>query len=632
MARRRWWALTRKTNRLPDKVTLGTHGSLYSGLRHLDKAGAQRDEIAASVARARAACEHEFSFLGQTVSFDDAVRWHDPRVSQLWRYHLHYFDYAQDLMIWGATHDQDARAYAGFRDLALSWIDQNQTLVGDGWHPYTISLRVVNWLNALLVFTKQTAEDRDAAQLILRSAYAQTRILFSNLEFDVRGNHLLENLRALIWAGSVFSGPEARRWFETGLRLLEIEVREQILSDGGHFERSPGYHVVVFKRLLEIAIWLRRNAVAPQWIEDALRRMSQFLWNILPLSGQAPLLKDSTWDMSAPPCELLQASAAYFQEFSFNCDDEPGFYAVLLFGREAWRQSDRWPRNSTVRSSVAMRPSGYFVIRDDERSEHLIFDAGKTCPDYLPAHAHADALSYELSVANQRIVVDSGVYEYAAGGWRDYFRSTRAHNTVEINHENQSEVWGSFRVGRRAHPGPVFWQADESSVLVQGEHDGYCRSSVPVIHQRTIFAVYGELWIVADQLWGSGQTDLENHIHLHPDLELEQLSESTWKIKNSRAALWVTGFGYDRSSIVVGQAEPFRQGWYSEVFGSVKAAPVLTLSLSGTLPVAFGYVIARDAPANIKLDSSISGHEITVTAPSRDHRLILKRQEPPRAR
>ena len=99
-----------------------------------------------------------------------------------------------------------------------------------------------------------------------------------------------------------------------------------------------------------------------------------------------------------------------------------------------------------------MHGSGYYAVNDFAREDFLIVDAGPVCPDYLPAHAHADMLNYELVIRGRRVIVDSGVYEYQAGAWRDYFRSTRAHNTVEINRENQSEVWSSFRVARRARP------------------------------------------------------------------------------------------------------------------------------------------------------------------------------------
>src|SRR5262249_13366878 len=101
----------------------------------------------------------------------------------------------------------------------------------------------------------------------------------------------------------------------------------------------------------------------------------------------------------------------------------------------------------------AFPDTGYFVIRKEQTA--LLYDVGLVCPDDLPAHAHADIFTYELSIEGRRWIVDSGVREYQAGAWRDYARSTRAHNTVVVNGQNQVDVWSSFRVGRRVRPRQV---------------------------------------------------------------------------------------------------------------------------------------------------------------------------------
>jgi heparinase II/III-like protein len=235
-----------------------------------------------------------------------------------------------------------------------------------------------------------------------------------------------------------------------------------------------------------------------------------------------------------------------------------------------------------------------------------------------------------LSVSNQRIVVDSGVYEYAAGPWRDFFRGTSAHNTVEVAAENQSEVWSSFRVGKRARPGPVFWESGAETVLVQAEHDGYRRLAVPVLHQRTIFSRYHDFWLIVDQLWGNGETSLANHLHLNPDLGFEQIRDHVWRIKNSDVELWLTTFGESTHSLVRGRIRPFRQGWYSEAFGDLRANSVLTLQRQGELPVCFGYAIGREAPAQLNVTSVTSGNEVVIASRGVTHRLRLVRNERPR--
>ena len=80
----------------------------------------------------------------------------------------------------------------------------------------------------------------------------------------------------------------------------------------------------------------------------------------------------------------------------------------------------------------------------------LIFDAAAVGPDYIPGHAHADTLSFELSIGRERVFVNTGTSQYGSNLARHSERRTAAHNTVEVNNADSSEVWSSFRVGNRA--------------------------------------------------------------------------------------------------------------------------------------------------------------------------------------
>jgi uncharacterized heparinase superfamily protein len=615
MARLRWRQITGRRAPLHSHYDLAPTSPLYGGLREIAgpeslKTESLKTDVVASINSARAIAERRFCFLNKRVSFKGEPAWHDSSQSQLWRYHLHYFDYVRDLLVWSVSGEAET-AYETFRSLARSWIDQNALLKGDGWHPFTISLRLVNWLHAVSGFERQLAGDRAFRDRLLGSLYGQAQILFSDLEFDVRGNHLIENLRALIWAGIAF---KTERWLRRALDVLEREVIEQVLADGGHFERSPGYHLVVLKDFLEIALWLKRNRQdAPPWLDTALRRMLDYLRAILPQNLQVPMLKDTAWDGAPAPEDLFAAAALYFDDPAYKRSEEFAIYPFLLFGRAGKEKFDRWPLNDLPRCSVALKESGHYVMRDDARGDHLIFDAGKACPDYLPAHAHADMLSYELTAGGERVVVDSGVYEYSRGAWRDYFRSTRAHNTVEVGRENQSEVWSNFRVARRARPRGIFWRSGAESVLAQAEHDGYRRLPGVVIHQRTLVWRVSKYWLIVDLLKGDKATTASSFVHLHPDLTFEAGPDSTWLIRGRGSPLWLTAFNAQSHSIIRGQIEEPRQGWYSEQFGQLLANSVLRLDRAGALPICFGYVISRDAPARVQMIASGSGIGVAIT-------------------
>lgn len=578
---------------------IGHYKPLHVGLSHVLHQGPWTKDVLAAVRRAEEISKHRFNFLHHQHIFRGQIDWHAPTLSRLWRYHLHYFDYVSDLMIWSAMgHPSDA--FDAFQGLADSWMDGNQNLAGDGWHPYTISLRVVNWVHALTAFQPQLSEEKRFYKRFLGSLYGQGQILANDLEMDVRGNHLLKNLKALIWLGTVFEGVEPQQWLGRALELLEVELAEQVLPDGGHFERVPGYHLNVFRDCLEIGIWLRRNQdTSLFWLDTALRRMINYLVAILPPDGKVPLLKDTALDAAPSPNNLLTASALYFDLATSKYSDEFRLYPLLLFGLPGWKKFKTWPQMDSSRSSVVLPATGHCVMRDDSKGDYLIFDVGRPCPEYLPAHAHADLLSYELMVDEQRVIVDSGVYEYTAGPWRDFFRSTRAHNTVEVAGENQSEVWESFRVARRARPGQLVWETRDSYVVAQGQHDGYCRLSVPVLHRRTIVWQKARFWLVVDELLGEGITSVASRVHFHPQVRLETLNNSTWRVKGRACSLWLSAFGEQKHSITMGQMQPVRQGWYSERFGLLQSNMVLTLRKAGNLPFCYGYIISMHEPTKI---------------------------------
>ena len=145
--------------------------------------------------------------------------------SKLWRYNLHYFDYLHWPVYPAAMKAQ----------LIDSWIAANPATAGDGWEPYPVSLRVVNWIKAWLSVSWAQA----LPQHWLDSLATQLAWLEQRLEYHLLANHLLKNGKALFFGGVFFTGPEADRWRGCGLQILLREADEQILPDGGHIRAQP---------------------------------------------------------------------------------------------------------------------------------------------------------------------------------------------------------------------------------------------------------------------------------------------------------------------------------------------------------------------------------------------------------
>ena len=179
-----------------------------------------------------------FTFLNLT--FDTKGSWFPGAADQLWIYNLHYFDYLFDCKELDGTF------------LIVDWIDNVPVGANNAWHPYTLSLRICNWI---WNFERLTHGKSESWQIkVLNSLRNQIEYLTDNIELDVVGNHLIENCKALIVGGSFFLD---ELLIDKGLRILEKELKEQVLPDGGHYERSPMYHCIVLEDLISIIDCLR---------------------------------------------------------------------------------------------------------------------------------------------------------------------------------------------------------------------------------------------------------------------------------------------------------------------------------------------------------------------------------------
>ncbi|MCP3955340.1 MAG: hypothetical protein GY697_24430, partial [Desulfobacterales bacterium] len=594
---------------------------------HLPEEGGFPDKLQENERKVLGIASQTFHFLNRSYTFpSDEINWHTLDVSHLWRYQLHYFSVTEALML----HSRTSRSEFGFvlfRRLALSWMQQNPPLHGDGWHPYTLSMRIVNWIHALHGFRRYLDSDPEFSGKMANSLARQAGYLSRDLEFDVRGNHLLKNIKALIFYSLAVSDARAEQYFKTAIGLLQSECNEQVLIDGGHFERTPGYHVDVLADLIDIGLFLKRNrSVSYNWLDGSVRRMLDWLTAIIMPGNALPVIKDTSGSgLPGVHClDILASGALYLQDPAYKLTPDLGLYGSLRFDARDQKRFRQWPLHEETNDSRMLASSGYAVLRQNQGRNALILDVGKPCPDYLPAHAHADMLSYELYLDDMPAIVDSGVHEYAPGAWRDFFRSTRAHNTVALDDQNQSEVYGSFRVARRARPCKRSWSLEGDLKWVRAGHDGYHRLPQHAEHTRTVAALPG-LWVIFDEVTAMHHVDVTSYIHLYPDLQFVRAKGDSWQIAGLKTDTWVTCFGIRQKTLVKGREGTAPQGWYSPEFGRKLPNWVLTLSQHGAGRLQFGYVIASGRPAEIdRVESHPAGCHMTFSQEDSTTTLLFK--------
>jgi len=351
---------------------------------------------------------HTIELVNQRVVFPDRVDWNHTAAGPLWAYQLHQFDYLREPAV-------SAVARAA---LIEDWIARHAS--GVGWDPHPISLRILSWAKLLL---SEGALQVDAAahDRIRLSLASQIETLSRNLEIRLQANHLLSNLIGVVFGGLLFQGARADGWL--GFQpMLRRQLEEQVGPDGAHIERSPMYHALLLENVLDLlnlarAAGGRVDADFVALLQDKASRMlgAQRVWQHP--DGDIALFSDSAFRVAHSPARLEDYAAglgvAPVTPLRTGMLDHAGFGRLEV---------------------------GPFV---------LIASLAGPMPSYQPGHAHCDALSFELSCGDERVVCDTGVFEYVSGDRRRIARATASHATLEVAGGEQAEIWAPHRIGGR---------------------------------------------------------------------------------------------------------------------------------------------------------------------------------------
>tara|TARA_Y200000002_G_scaffold120137_1_gene98478 strand:- start:2294 stop:3775 length:1482 start_codon:yes stop_codon:yes gene_type:complete len=414
-----------------------------------------------------------FTFLNITHNFSDQIDWNYDGYGKLWAYNLNYFDFLNQKEM--------------SKEIGVSLINnyiENDKVLKDGKEAYPISLRGINWVKFL---SENKVKDSRIDKILLQNYYT----LLKNLEYHLLGNHLLENAFSLLFGAYYF---QDGKLYSKSKKLLTSELEEQILNDGAHFELSPMYHQIILSRLLDSIHLIKLNN---DWKKDDLllffeakaSLMVSWLKNVTYSNGQIPMVNDTTYDI-APQSNIL-----------FSYAKEIGI-------------ADR---------QIPLSDSGYRKININ--SYELLIDVGNVGPDYQPGHAHSDTFNFELTKEGKAIFVDVGISTYEKNLKRQEERSTHSHNTVKIGSNEQSQVWGGFRVANRAK----IIHLIEKNNFIEASHNGYLSDGY--IHKRSF------LWdeksiILNDKLNKPTNNNAKAYFHLHHKIKKPLIIQNKITLKS----------------------------------------------------------------------------------------------------
>jgi uncharacterized heparinase superfamily protein len=457
----------------------------------------------------------EFRFLNRGYHLDrESPDWRLGAIfkDRLWTITLHYHAWAHELACAATTGANADEAADLFRHYLSDWLSRC-ALEAPGsrhlaWNAYAVATRLTWWIHCHRLLGPRWRDWGRFEDDFLASLWQQAAYLRDHLEWDLRGNHLMRDAVGLAYTGRFFDEERAREWLKTATRLAVEQSEEQVLSDGGHFERSPLYHLHVMEDVLELALLLE-DRQARQHLRDTWRRMADFLAWLRHPDGDLALFNDGGLAGALAVEHMLHA------------------------GERLGVAIDPAPR----RGGAFFPHTGLAVWHGDPWS--IFFDVGPVGPDYQPGHAHADTLTVECSFQGRRLFVDAGTYAYDLDEQRRYDRSTAAHNTVSIDGQDSSEVWHIFRVGRRAYPHDVDVDFSGSVPRATASHTGYDHlPGRPRPTRRLEVGADGRL-VITDNIAGRRRHRLEGGFLLGPGWTATTDADG-WLVTNGESRVRVT--------------------------------------------------------------------------------------------
>jgi hypothetical protein len=481
-----------------------------------------------------------------------------------------------------------------------SWLEANPYLYGVNWtSSLELAERVVSWAMLYPRIADHVAKDENFRRRWLDSIYLHlTRISRKLSLYSSANNHLIGELIGLFVGASCFNfWPECEGWRSRSQKLLEREILLQVGEDGVNREQAMSYHLFTMELfLLAFAIGRNTGQAFSEKYAARLRGMAAFLESVATASGDLPWYGDSDDARGFVLSEdesgfevVMQLAGFLFSEprwLAFNPQATVAPLALVPDLIPAMALKSAQNSSSTVwteKPRELFSDAGLACVQTDDGSVKLLMDFGPLGFTSMAAHGHADALAIWLAIGDEYFLIDAGTYAYHSHPeWREYFRSTAAHNTARIDGENQSKMAGRFLWSAKANSRLVRFD-NGHQVTIDAEHDGYLRLPEPVTHRRTVHfdRATGNVSL-EDNFRGTGKHQVELFFHLHEDAEVLSVRDGEAQIRWHNRLITFScpdlssPDGTTRWEILRG-SENHRLGWRSHSFNQKQ--PIATLRL-----------------------------------------------------
>lgn len=520
----------------------------------------------------------------------------------VWELNRHQHFFTLGTAYWLTGDERFARAFAS---QLSTWIDDNPPGLGINWaSSLEVAFRSISWLWAFHLFRESESFTPSLFHRALKFLYLHGRHVERYLsKYYSPNTHLTGEALGLYYLGTQLPFLErSAQWRKLGEDILFSEIEKQVHTDGVYFEQSTWYqrytadffaHFVILRSL-----WGGGEShPAAAQLESRLERSFDFLMHVTQPDGTTPLIGDDDGGRMLPltGCAAddfrgtLALSAVIFERGDHKFVSKSASQELLwLMGPDSLVFFDALAEHEPSADSADFSRGGYCIMRDGwaETDNCLIVDCGDV-GSLAGGHGHADSLSVEVTVHGTPFLVDSGTYTYhETRDLRDYFRSTAAHNTLEIDGRSSSDHGGPFGWQTKAECRRTSWISTERFDLFEGVHDGYSRLASPAHHRRSILFLKNDYWIIHDLIETGGKHDYALNFHF----------DSRVRARIDAAANFVEADGHRMFTFGdFGEWEQ-KESWISKNHGKRENAPFLRYLAKGIGPQEFFTFILPAAP------------------------------------
>ncbi|MGB8225641.1 MAG: alginate lyase family protein [Sedimentisphaerales bacterium] len=475
------------------------------------------------------------------------------------------------------------------------FVKQSHYLMGVNWiMPMEAAIRLISlcWITRFL--KNYLKKDTQACQMIESLVRSHVDYITANYAaYSSANNHLVGEAAGVFIASVCFGNIEKMRSHsKKAYNILCREIIHQHYADGVNKEQALHYQIFGLWFFLLAGLLGRTNEIEfPDSYWKMLEKSVNFIAAMANSDCSVPDIGDSDDGKAVVLTEsgintcysLLVISSVLFNRADLKAKakifDETSFWLLGERGRD---QYENLAVVEPAGLSEKFHQGGYYILKSNGTVHAtLIFDCGPLGFESIAAHGHADALSFILSAYGQPYFVDTGSYIYIADNpYRNYFRSTGAHNTIVIDRQNQSEMAGAFLWTDKAKSFVDEWISSEQYDKISGWHDGYHRLQDPVTHKRAIkFDKEREVIIMDDYLEMKSGHEVEQYFHLASQCHVEKFGKKTWQISKTSGKIMVTFDEKLDCSVLAGSENPIC-GWFSNAYD--RKIPISTFLCRGT--------------------------------------------------